>query len=163
MAATRDIVATFRGPGKVVRRILGQGPREDRALIYLMVGCLMVFVAQTPRLARQAFETGEDLRMLMGASLMAWLFIAPLLFYVLAGVIGVIARLLRQNISSYGARLALFWALLASCPIMLLWGLTAGFIGPGIEMSLVGGLWCAAFIWFWVAGMIAAGKEGSDG
>ena len=154
MAATRDIVATFRGPGKVVRRILGQGPREDRALIYLMVGCLMVFVAQTPRLARQAFETGEDLRMLMGASLMAWLFIAPLLFYVLAGLIGVIARLLRQNISSYGARLALFWSLLASAPLWLLDGLTAGFIGPGPARSLTGAVAFGAFAIFWLFSLL---------
>ena len=159
MAATQDIVATYRGPGTVMRRLLGRGVREDRALIYLMIGCLMVFVAQTPRLARQAFETGEELQMLLGASLMAWLFIAPLLLYVIAGLTAVVARVFRANLTGYGARMALFWALLASCPLMLLWGLTAGFVGPGIEMTLVGLLWCAAFLWFWISGLIAASKE----
>ncbi|MEP5728768.1 MAG: YIP1 family protein [Sulfitobacter sp.] len=159
MAATRDIVATYRGPGRVMQRLLGQGVREDRALIYLMVGCLMVFVAQTPRLARQAFETGEELQMLLGASLMAWLFIAPLLFYLIAGVTGLVARLMRSKITSYGARMALFWALLASCPLMLLWGLTAGFVGPGVQLNIVGGIWVAIFGWFWFSGFFAAGKE----
>lgn len=159
MAATRDIMATYRGPGKVLRRLLGQGKREDRALIYLMIGCLMVFVAQTPRLARQAFETGENLQMLMGASLMAWLFIAPLLLYGIGALSYALARLLRSRISSYGARMALFWALLASSPIMLLWGLTAGFVGPGIEMTGVGILWFAVFMWFWFAGFRAAQQE----
>ncbi|MCX7559806.1 YIP1 family protein [Sulfitobacter sp. F26204] len=156
MPATRDIVATYRGPGRVVRRILSEGPREDRALVYLMVGCLMVFVAQTPRLAREAFVTGDNLQMLMGASLLAWLFIAPLLLYALGAVTYVIARFLRQEITGYGARLALFWALLASAPIMLLWGLTAGFVGPGVEMTGVGVLWFVAFLWFWISGFRAA-------
>lgn len=156
MAATRDIVATYRGPGKVMRRILGRGAREDRALVYLMLGCLMVFVAQTPRLAREAFETGQELNALLGATLMAWIFIMPLVLYALAAISGWIAQLVGFGITSYGARIALFWALLATCPIMLLWGLTAGFVGPGIEMNIVGVIWCAAFLWFWVGGFRAA-------
>ncbi|MDF3413832.1 YIP1 family protein [Sulfitobacter sp. M57] len=159
MPATRDIVATYRGPGKVVRRLLGEGVREDRALIYLMIGCLMVFVAQTPRLARQAFETGENLQMLMGASLMAWLFIAPLLLYAIGALTHLVARVLRARITSYGARLALFWALLASSPLVLLWGLTAGFIGQGIQLTAVGFVWFALFVWFWFAGFRAALNE----
>tara|TARA_R110002110_G_scaffold20312_3_gene82440 strand:- start:1784 stop:2272 length:489 start_codon:yes stop_codon:yes gene_type:complete len=159
MAATRDIVATYRRPGQVIARLLGQGTREDRALIYLMVGCLMVFVAQTPRLARQAHVTGEDLGMLMGGTLMAWLFVAPLVLYALAGTTQILGRLTGRGPGGYGARLALFWALLAASPLMLLWGLTAGFVGPGIEMTIVGVLWFAAFMWFWVAGFITAASE----
>lgn len=158
MSATRDIVATYRGPGKVMRRLLAQGVREDRALIYLMIGCLLVFVGQTPRLARQAFETGEDLSMLIGASLMALIFIAPLLLYLLAGVTLLIGKALRSNLSSFGARMALFWAFLAASPLVLLWGLTAGFVGPGVELSLVGLVWCVAFFWFWFAGLHAASQ-----
>ncbi len=158
MAAIRDIVATYRGPGRVVLRLLGQGIREDRALIFLMVGCLMVFVAQTPRLARQAHLTGEDLPMLMGATLLAWLFIAPLVFYALAAVGHVLAKLMGRRQSAFGARLALFWSLLASSPLVLLWGLTAGFIGPGIEMTGVGVLWFACFVWFWIGGLMGAGR-----
>ena len=159
MAATRDIVATYRGPGKVIRRLLEQGTREDRALIYVMVACLMIFVAQTPRLARQAFETGEDLNMLLGGSLMALIFVAPLLLYAIGTLTYLIARMFRSKITGFSARLALFWALLASSPLILLWGLTAGFVGPGIEMKSVGMLWFAAFLWFWVAGFYAATSE----
>ena len=82
MAATRDIVASYRNPAAVVRRLLGQGPREDRNLVYLMVACLIFFVAQTPRLAREAHVNGTELVMLLGAPLLAWLFIAPLNFYI---------------------------------------------------------------------------------
>lgn len=161
MSATQDIIATYRGPGKVVRRLLDRGVREDRALIYLMIACLLVFVAQMPRLAREAFETGTDLRMQMGATLMAWLFIAPLLLYLLAAVTFALGRLFRAPITSYGARIALFWALLSTTPILLLWGLTAGFVGPGLELNLVGGLWCIAFAWFWGAGLLSAARGGA--
>ncbi|UWR13625.1 YIP1 family protein [Sulfitobacter sp. M368] len=158
MSATRDIVATYRGPGQVVRRLTGQGPREDRALIYLMLGCLMVFVAQTPRLAREAHETGADLGMSMGGTLMAWLFIAPLLLYLIASLSHLVARALGSSLSGFGARVALFWALLAASPILLLWGLTAGFVGPGIEMTSVGVIWVAVFLWFWLGGLRGAAK-----
>ncbi|GLT10305.1 YIP1 family protein [Sulfitobacter sp. G21635-S1] len=159
MAATRDIVATYRGPGRVVRRLLGQGAREDRALLYLMIGCLLVFVAQTPRLARQAYVTGEDLGMLMGGTLLAWLFIAPLILYAVAALSQLAGRAFGRGPGGYGARIALFWALLAAAPVMLLWGLTAGFVGPGIEMNLVGLVWLGIFGWFWAAGYRAAMAE----
>ncbi len=156
MTATQDIVASYRGPAAVVRRLLRQGVREDRALVYLMVGCVMVFVAQLPRLSRQAHLSGEDLPMLMGATLLAWIVIAPLILYLLAAIIHLIAWLLGGKGSGFGARLALFWALLASSPLILLHGLTAGFIGPGIELSIVGIAWLCVFFWFWISGLLVA-------
>ena len=137
-------------------RLLALGPREDRALAYLMAGCLIVFIAQMPRLAREAHINGDDLNMLMGASLMAWVFVAPLVLYVLAAISHVIAKVFRGKGTHYGARLALFWALLASSPLMLLNGLVAGFIGPGLELQAVGFLWFAVFGWFWIGGLVAA-------
>ena len=156
MSVTRNITATYRGPGRVLRGMLSAGPREDRALAYLMAACLIVFVAQMPKLAREAFLTGQDLDMLLGASLLGWLFIAPLLFYAIAGLSHWIALLVRGRGTHYGARLALFWALLASSPLMLLHGLVAGFIGPGIQLQSVGLVWLAVFLWFWIRGLIAA-------
>lgn len=156
MAVTRNIRATYRNPGKTLRGLLVPGPREDRALAYLMAGCLIVFIAQMPRLAREAHINGEELNMLLGASLMAWVFIAPLLLYCLAALTHVIAKLFRGQGSHYGARLALFWALLASSPLMLLNGLVAGFIGPGLELQIVGLAWFLVFMWFWISGLIAA-------
>ena len=155
MAITRNITATYRGPGRVMRRLLELGQREDRALAYLMASCALIFIAQLPRLARQAHLTGEDLNMLMGATLMAWLFVAPLLLYVIALVARGIGRILGGKGTAYGARLALFWALLASAPLLLFHGLVAGFIGPGPELQIVGFLWLLVFAWFWIGGSIA--------
>ena len=156
MAATRDIIASYRNPAAVVRRLLGQGTREDRNLIYLMVACLIFFVAQTPRLAREAYLTGTELNMLLGGTLLAWLFIAPLIFYILAAGTQIILRVLRGNVTGFNTRLALFWALLASSPLVLLHGLTAGFVGPGIELQIVGLIWLCVFLWFWVSGLLVA-------
>lgn len=156
MAATRDIVASYRGPAAVIRRRLHDGPREDRNLIYLMIACLFFFVAQTPRLARESFIDGSELNMLLGAALMAWLFIAPLMFYALAGLSQLVLKLLRGNPTGHGTRLALFWALLASSPLVLLHGLTAGFVGPGLELQIVGLVWLCIFLWFWISGLRVA-------
>ena len=155
MSVSQDIVATYRGPGKVVRTLIGTGQREDRALMFLMFGCGLTFLAQLPRLAREAHLTGADLNMAMGGALAAWLLIAPLAFYALAAMARGVGKLLGGRGSMYGARVALFWALLAASPLMLLWGLVAGFVGPGLQMQLVGLAWLAAFGWFWVGGTLA--------
>jgi len=153
MVVTSDIAATYRGPGRVVRRLREMGQREDRALAFLMAGCVLVFIAQMPRLAREAHETGQELNMLMGASLLAWVIFAPILFYVIAALSHLVARVAGGKGDWYGARLALFWALLAAAPVLLLHGLVAGLIGPGPALDTVGGLALGVFLWFWLAGL----------
>ena len=156
MPVTTDIVATYRGPRRVVRRLLDMGQREDRALVILIGACIVVFVAQWPRLAREAHLSEQALNPLLGASLMAWLFIAPLLLYALALLTHGVARLLGGRGSAFGARMALFWAFLAASPLILLHGLVAGFVGPGAGLQLVGIIWCGVFGWFWLSGLYEA-------
>ncbi|MEM1005126.1 MAG: YIP1 family protein [Pseudomonadota bacterium] len=153
MAVSSDIVATYRGPGRVMRRLLDMGPREDRALIFVMAFCAVSFIAQMPSLARRAHLEGVELNMLLGGALMGSLFILPLFFYLLAMVAHWAARLAGGRGTAYGSRLALFWALLASAPLVLLNGLVAGFIGPGPTLTLVGIVWVAVFVWFWLSGL----------
>ena len=153
MSVTRDIAATYRGPGAVVRRLLQAGENEARALVILMSACALVFVAQLPRLARVAHLTGQELNALLGGSLLGWLFIAPLFFYLVAAISHLIARIFGGRGNFYGARVALFWALLASSPLVLLNGLVAGFIGPSPALQIVGAAWLAVFAWFWFAGL----------
>ncbi|WP_170403061.1 YIP1 family protein [Ruegeria arenilitoris] len=152
MPVTTDIVASYRGPGRVVRRLLDMGPREDRALAFVMAFCGIGFIAQLPGLARRAHLEGLDLNMLMGGALLGSVFILPLLLYVLSWGTYLISRMFGGATTSYQARLALFWALLASSPLVLLNGLVAGFIGPGPVQTLTGTLWVAVFVWFWFSG-----------
>ncbi|ETX16557.1 hypothetical protein OCH239_01650 [Roseivivax halodurans JCM 10272] len=160
MPVTSDIVATYRGPGAVMRRLLSGGPREDRALAVLMGACALIFISQWPALSRRAHLEGQELDPLLGGALFAWLFVAPLLLYGLAALSHLAAKLAGGKGTWFGARLALFWSVLASTPLILLNGLVAGFQGPGPALSLVGALWFAVFLWFWIRSLMVA-EEGA--
>ncbi|SEN27778.1 Yip1 domain-containing protein [Loktanella fryxellensis] len=157
MAVTTDILRTWRNPRRVMRDMLDDGPREDRALGYLAVFCLLVFVAQWPRLARQAagFDVApgaevRDLFQTMTYEVFAWFMVWPLLLYGLAGISHLVAKLFRGRGTFFGARLALFWSLLASVPLLLIYGLMAGFLGPVAGTHLTGGLWVGVFGYLWL-------------
>lgn len=156
MAVTTDIVATYRGPRRVIARLLSMGHREDRLLAFVMFGCAIAFVAQMPRLAREAHLTGQELNMLLGGALLGLVFMAPLALYAMSFVLHLLARVLGGQGEAYRSRLVLFWTLLASSPLLLLNGLVAGFIGPGPALNSVGLLWLAVVLWFWLSGMIEA-------
>ncbi|UWQ20600.1 YIP1 family protein [Jannaschia sp. W003] len=156
MPVSRDMIRAWVRPGAVMRERLAEPVREDRAFLFLLAACGLVFVAQWPRLARQAYLEGEALEPLMGAALMAWVFIAPLLFYGLAALSHLVARLAGGRGSWYGARLALFWSLLCVAPVWLLHGLTAGFIGPSAALTGVGLALLGLFLWIWIASLAVA-------
>ena len=153
MPVTTDIVASYRGPRAVMRRLLGVGPSEGRALAVLMAGCLVTFIGQWPRLAREAHLTDQPLNPLLGGALLGWLFIAPLAFYALAFFSHLVCRAMGGQGGALGARLALFWAFLAASPLILLHGLVAGFVGPGPGLTAMGIVWVAVFLWFWLSNL----------
>ncbi|MEL6449811.1 MAG: YIP1 family protein [Pseudomonadota bacterium] len=158
---TRNIAATYRGPGRVVSQILAPAPREDRVLYILLAACVVIFVAQMPYQSREAYlDDSVPLQARLYWSAFLWIFIFPLFAYAFAGVVWLVSRVMPRPPSGYEIRVALFWALLASTPLVLLWGLTAGFVGPGPSLQLVGLLWAAVFAWFWIAGTLAARKRG---
>lgn len=139
-----------------MRRLLQAGQREDRALALLMGGAFLAFLFQLPRLSRQAHLQGEDLTGLMANTLFACLFFLPLIFYGIAAISHMIARLFGGKGTWYGARLALFWSFLAASPLMLLNGLVAGFVGEGLELQIVGLLWLVVFAAFWLINLRVA-------
>lgn len=152
MAVSSDIIATWRRPTGVMRRLLSMGRREDRALAILIVACLVIFIAQWPRLSREAFlagDAGPPLEAQLAITFFAMLMIWPLMAYGLAGLSHLVARLFGGRGSWYSARLALFWTLLATTPAWLLHGLVAGFIGPGPAFQGVGALVLLAFLTIW--------------
>lgn len=151
MALTRDIARSYRAPRAVMRRLLDAGQREDRAIAFLMGACFVIFVAQWPRLRRDAMLTPDapPFDAQVGGALFAWLFLAPLMFYGIAALSHIVARLLGGRGSWYGARLALFWTLLAVSPLMLLQGMVAGLLGPGVELQITGAGVALAFVAIW--------------
>ncbi len=159
MSVASDILRTYRAPREVLRRRLLGGAREDRALAILMAACLLIFVAQWPRLSREAFvDDTIALEALMAGALFGWIFVAPLAFYALALMTHWALRLSGITSSPYASRMALFWALLAAAPLWLLTGLMAGFAGPGVALNLVGVVAFGAFLVFWIAGIFEIGR-----
>ncbi|MAM60547.1 YIP1 family protein [Maritimibacter sp. UBA3975] len=160
MSVVGDVLGAYRAPRSVFARRLGDTVREDRALAVLMVACILIFVAQAPRLQRVSIETGQELNPLLGGALFAWLFIVPLAAYAISGISHLALRLMGGKGSYFRARFALFWAMLVAAPMWLLWGLTVGFVGPGTAETLVGAIALAAFVIHWVLNLIVAESGG---
>ncbi len=154
MSVTWDILRTYRAPREVVRRRTAGAPSEARALVVLLAGCFLMFVARWPSLSREAFESPEiPIEARLSGALVGWVFLMPLIFYILAAASHLLARVFGGRGSWYGARMALFWALLAAAPLWLLTGLVLGFVGPGTAFSIVGLLAGVAFLVFWILGL----------
>lgn len=159
MGVAADIGRSLRrGPVPVVREHLARGPVEARSLAFLMIGCLLVFVAQWPRQARLAQATGEDFSRLVAYDVLAWLVIWPLVFYALAGVTHLVSRALGGQGTPAGARLAMFWSWLAAAPLGLLTGAVHAFAGPSLATNLAGILWMGVFAGFWAVSQREAAR-----
>ncbi|GAA6207560.1 YIP1 family protein [Cognatishimia sp. WU-CL00825] len=158
MSIVRDILATYRGPRSVFARRFNTAPREDRALALIMAACGVIFVAQWPKVAREAHFTGQELNPLMGGQLLLWVFIMPLFFYVISILVQIVMRFMSIGISGYASRGALFWALLSITPIALFRGLIGGFIGAGPVYDAIGLISFTCFFWFWYSGLAQARK-----
>ncbi|MFT3687458.1 YIP1 family protein [Paenirhodobacter sp.] len=157
MAAVDDILRSYRAPRAVVRGLLARPRSEPWGLTLLLVALTVIFIGQWPRLA--AIETPEmPLTGLLLGTALALGATVPL-FYGLAALGHLVARLLGGRGDWYGARIALFWALLAVAPLMLFQGLVAGFIGMGQQLALVSALVFLAFVLIWGAGLRVAEFE----
>ena len=163
MSIVLDILRTYRAPRATLRaRVSGQ-VREDRALAVLMGGCVLLFVAQWPRLSREAhFDESISFDARLAGALFGWVLVAPLFFYLLALLTHMTLRLVGTVTTGFETRMALFWALLASSPAWLLAGLMAGFVGPGPVTTVTGLLAFGAFLMFWVAGTIEVSTGRSE-
>lgn len=154
-----DLVGSLRAPRQVIRGLAAAGPREPWLLMVLMLACVLVFVAQWPRLARDAhLDPSIPLDARLAGALFAWVFLAPLFFYAMAGLLALALRLVAR-VSGAGVRLALFWALLVASPVMLLQGLVAGMVGPGAQAGLLAAAAAAVFVAVLVAGLRVAVED----
>ncbi len=163
MPLSTDIVASYRGPRRVVRRHLSGPAQEGRALAFLMIACAVLFVAQWPRLSREAtLDPSVPFEGRVAGALFGIVLVLPLLAYLVALVVHGLARLAGGKGSAYGSRVALFWGLLAASPLALFDGLVAGFIGDGPQRALSGALFLGAFFYIWGAGLIEAHRPPTD-
>lgn len=105
---------------------------------------------------------------LMAYELFAWLILWPLAFYALAALLHLVLRLFRRPGPAFSVRLPLFWAVLASAPAALLFGLSRGIVGDGIAhlgTQIVGLVWLIGLVWIAGAGIaeLRGQGRGADG
>ena len=111
MSVTQDIVATYRGPRKVVRKLLAPGRREDLALLFVLFGSIILFIANAPYQSREAhFDDTVPLQARLYWSAMFWIFIVPFAMYLVGLAVWGLSKLAGRKISNYAVRLTLFIA-----------------------------------------------------
>ncbi|MGL4319467.1 MAG: YIP1 family protein [Paracoccaceae bacterium] len=158
MSVTNDIVQSWRRPRAVIRRHLARPVSEPFAFSLLITFLILAFIALWPGMSRTAtLDPARPLVQQMVAAGLALLATIPI-WYLVAALIHAIARVLGGQGTFYRARLALFMALLAASPLVLLQGLTMGFIGPGPQATLVGVLAGAGFLILWMIMLTEAEK-----
>ena len=150
-----DILRTYHAPRRVLRHRIGTTVREDRALAALMAACVFMFVAQWPRLLREALiDDSIALEARLAGALFGWVLVAPLVMYCLAFVSLLFLRLAGSDASGYDTRMALFWAFLAAVPLWLLSGLVSGFLGQTVASTITSVIAFGGFLIFWAAGVV---------
>ena len=148
------IVQSWWAPGRVVASLRGT---PERVLIVILMAAMLIFlIAQAPGHARAAVENPDvPLGGRMAGAAMAVIFIMPLIAYAVAALADLALRLAGWRIAPADGRLALFWALLAVAPAVLLTGLVAGLVGPGAGLNITGALSGLGFLFIWGAGLRA--------
>ena len=105
-----------------------------------------------------AMPEGTKLAVLM-AAMLAVMFMMPVLAYAMAAVAAGLSRLTPWRLTPEDSRLALFWALLAVAPAMLLAGLVAGLVGQGPGLTLARAVCGLGFLMIWGAGISALARR----
>lgn len=152
------ILQSWWAPRQVVRGLSDMPERVK--LVVLMAAMLIFLIAQAPMHARDAqIDPSVPFDARMGGSLLAVMFMMPLLAYAGASLVALGSRAFPRRLDPEDSRLALFWALLAVAPAMLLSGLVAGLIGPGPALLLTNALTGAGFLVIWGAGIAALARK----
>ncbi len=157
MSLSADILRSWAAPRTVIRARLAAADGERSSLFYLMLGCVLIFIAQFPRLSQEAAASAEiPFEGMLAGALFGWLFIAPLFFYLVAGLLGLVLHFFRPGTAGWAVRLGVFWAVLVAAPLMLVQGALAVLAGPGLLALLSGLAVLAVFLINLVAGLLVA-------
>ncbi len=148
------IVRSWWQPAPVLREMRGT---PDRVLVVILMVAMLVFlIAQAPGHARAAaLDPSIPLDARIGGAVLAVMFIMPVIAYAVAALVAALSRLTPRPVTPENSRLALFWALLAVSPAMLLAGMTAGFLGQGTALTITQSIAGLGFLFIWGAGLRA--------
>ncbi len=153
----RDIALTYIRPAAVMRKKMAAGLREETLLAYLMFACLISFFVRLPGLValHRAAQGGTPLETEIGGMFVATLFFAPLFLYALAAISRLGARLFGGGGDWRGARLALFWTILALQPVVIASVYLSARLPFGPARSILSIVFAGFFLLTWVRALIA--------
>ena len=153
------MVRVWWAPRRVVR---GLSPMaEPSLLVMLMLAMGLFLIAQVPvHLAAARADPSIPAEARLGGAALSVMFLMPLAAYAVAalsaGLSGLAGRWTgRRRLPGPEARLALFWALLAIAPVMVLSGAVRGTVGPGPAAAVLQALAGLGFLYIWGAGIAA--------
>jgi hypothetical protein len=160
MGLAGQVMRLWIDPVGSMRRMLAAPPREDRALAVVMGAGAFVFLGEIPLAMRAAaLDPAVPVDARIGGALMGAVFLRPLAAYAVAAASRIVARLLGGHGSWHGARLALFWALLAVQPVALVLALLRARAPIDASAGGLDGLGVAAFgafLYLWFRLLVAA-------
>jgi len=164
MGFLRDIVETWIRPAQVVRRKLAAGLREEKLLAYVIFAAMIALMVRIPALVseQQAATEPKPLDALVAGSIVAYLLFGPLFLYLLAALSHMVARLARGKGSWQGARLALFWSLLALQPLVALSAFLVGLAPWGWVARVAPWALAGGFVWVWLSALAAVERPSDE-
>ncbi|MCZ0961574.1 hypothetical protein [Paracoccus benzoatiresistens] len=152
------VLQSWWAPRQVVRGLSAMP--EAVKLVVLMAAMLVFLIAQAPANARMAqLDPSVPFQARMAGALLGVMFLMPILAYGLAALTSALSRLTPWRLAPGDSRLALFWALLAVAPAMLLAGLVAGLVGQGPGLTLTQAVCGLGFLMIWGAGIAALARR----
>ncbi|MCY3877294.1 MAG: YIP1 family protein [Rhodobacteraceae bacterium] len=135
---TSEILTAYRHPRLSFERQLAKNIGDDRILFFGMLACFLAFVARMPSLFRDSIPSGSPpLHAVVPIHFAVSLLMAPLLLYSVAAASHVLARAFGGWGNWRDARLALFWAVLAMSPLVLVAGIVEVAFQPWVSGALL--------------------------
>ena len=158
MPVMNDIVQTYTTPRNIFQSKLELNVSEGRAYAYLLAGCFVHFIAQLPELANTHLfgDSGISFVAASSGNFLGLVVFGPFLFFLLAGIANLLARLANRGCSWRSSRVVLFWTFLVVSPLALLNGIASAAIGVDLLSWILQVAQGLAFLSFWVLGMSVA-------
>ncbi len=158
MSVVQDVLTFYYRPRLVARKRLAETAGEGHALLYLMLACLLFFVAQIPEIVRLDLltESQNPFNGIAAGRLVGAVAFAPLMFYLVSVFAALAFRAADRTLGWLDSRIALFWALLVISPAMLVLGMLRGLTQSGGIIIPASALVGVLFVFFWAVGLTEA-------
>lgn len=140
MTLSGQVFNAYRGFGKSMHAQMALNPREEKLLFYVVLASLLGFVSQVPSILTEvATTTNTEMTITnqIGTKFATSMFFGPLMYYGLAALAHVIAKMFGGKGSFTDARLAFFWSLLVFSPMLLLLA-ALRVVFPVPEVTIIG-------------------------